>query len=132
MPVFLSENGFTSHKKTIHEDAMFKCEEERYEFDLNIESNLSVIQLLEPIAKKLHLMPLEDRASFKLLPGLGGYSTVIYKRVIKKVYDNDRGAEVIEALHQNPSVAVPIVLKRLKQKDEEWKRSQVAFIFTPL
>jgi paired amphipathic helix protein Sin3a len=45
--------------------------------------------------------------------------------VIKKVYDNERGLEVIEALHNNPAIAVPIVLKRLKQKDEEWKRSQV-------
>ncbi|KAJ3372348.1 Transcriptional regulatory protein sin3 [Kappamyces sp. JEL0680] len=124
LPVFLSENGFTAHKKTPNEEAMFKCEEERYEFDLNIEANLSVINLLEPIAKKIQLMPAEERANFKILPGLGGFSTTIYKRVIKKIYDNDKGLEVIEALHHNPAVAVPIVLKRLKQKDEEWKRSQ--------
>ncbi len=124
LPVFLSENGFTAHKKTPNEDAMFKCEEERYEFDLNIESNLSVINLLEPIAKKIQMMAPEEKANFKILPGLGGFSTAIYKRVIKKVYDSDRGLEVIDALHHNPAVAVPIVLKRLKQKDEEWKRSQ--------
>jgi paired amphipathic helix protein Sin3a len=47
--------------------------------------------------------------------------------VIKKIYDNERGLEVIEALHNNPAIAVPVVLKRLKQKDEEWKRSQVCF-----
>jgi paired amphipathic helix protein Sin3a len=72
LPVFLSENGFLAHKKTPHEEAMFKCEEERYEFDLNIEANLSVINILEPIAKKIQLMPIEERANFKLLPGLGG------------------------------------------------------------
>ena len=72
LPVFLSENGFLATKKTPHEEAMFKCEEERYEFDLNIEANLSVIHLLEPIAKKIQLMPAEERANFKLLPGLGG------------------------------------------------------------
>lgn len=55
---------------------------------------------------------------------LVGFSTTIYKRVIKKIYDNDKGLEVIEALHHNPALAVPIVLKRLKQKDEEWKRAQ--------
>ena len=87
-------------------------------------------------------MPAEERANFKLSPGLGGmgflhavtliwrldiflgFSTTIYQRIIKKVYDIEKGSEVIEALHQNPAVAVPIVLKRLKQKDEEWKRSQ--------
>jgi paired amphipathic helix protein Sin3a len=123
-PVFISESGFVSHKKTPHEEAMYKCEEERYEFDLNIEANLSVISFLEPIAKKIMLMPVEERSTFKLPPGLGGYSTTIYKRVIKKIYDNERGLEVIDALHHNPAIAVPIVLKRLKQKDEEWKRSQ--------
>jgi paired amphipathic helix protein Sin3a len=71
-PVFVSESGFISHKKTPHEEAMYKCEEERYEFDLNIEANLSVINLLEPIAKKIVLMDSEERATFKLPPGLGG------------------------------------------------------------
>ena len=51
---------------------MYRCEEERYEFDLNIESNLSVISLLEPIARKIELMPTEEKAQFKLPPGLGG------------------------------------------------------------
>ena len=123
-PVYVSETGFVAHKKTIYEEAMYKCEEERYEFDLNIEANLSVIALLEPISKKIQMMSPEERADFKLSPGLGGNSVAIYTRIIKKVYDNERGLEVIDALYQNPAVAVPVVLKRLKQKDEEWKRSQ--------
>jgi paired amphipathic helix protein Sin3a len=104
---------------------MFKCEEERYEFDLNIEANLHVISILQPIAAKISNMPPEERSKFKLEPGLGGHSVAIYQRMIKKIYDNERGLEVIDALHQSPSIAVPVVLKRLKQKDEEWKRSQV-------
>ncbi|KAH6578977.1 hypothetical protein BASA61_010573 [Batrachochytrium salamandrivorans] len=123
-PVYVSETGFVAHKKTPYEEAMYKCEEERYEFDLNIESNLRVIALLEPISKRLMELPVEERPKFKIPHGLGGYSTAIYQRAIKKVYDKDRGAEVIDALHRNPYVAVPVILKRLKQKDEEWKRSQ--------
>ncbi|KAL2918180.1 hypothetical protein HK105_202107 [Polyrhizophydium stewartii] len=126
-PVYVSETGFVTHKKTQYEEAMYKSEEERYEFDLNIEANLHVIALLEPIAKRIQEMTPEERSGFKLPPGLGGtlgYSVALYQRVIKKIYDKERGAEVIEALHQNPGIAVPVVLKRLKQKDEEWKRSQ--------
>ncbi|KAI8904077.1 SIN3-like protein B, transcription regulator [Gorgonomyces haynaldii] len=123
-PVYVSETGFVAHKKTMYEEAMYKSEEERYEFDLNIEANLHVISLLEPIAKKLQQMSPEERKDFKLEPGLGGTSVAIYTTVIKKIYDNQRGLEVIEALYNNPAVAVPVVLKRLKQKDEEWKRSQ--------
>ena len=35
-----------------------------------------------------------------------------------------KGLEVIDALHDNPAAAIPVVLQRLKQKDEEWKRAQ--------
>lgn len=104
---------------------MHKCEEERYDFDLNIEANLHTIGLLEPIARQISTMDADEKARFKLPPGLGGTSKTIYQRAIKKIYDKDRGQEIIDALHHSPAVAVPVVLKRLKQKDEEWKRAQV-------
>ncbi|KAI8825138.1 uncharacterized protein EV422DRAFT_517588 [Fimicolochytrium jonesii] len=124
-PVYVSETGFVSHKKTQFEEALHKCEEERYEFDMNIQSNLHVIGLLEPIAKKIQAMGIDERNRLKYSNGLPvGSSKTIYQRVIKKIYDKERGAEILEALHYNPAVAVPVVLKRLKQKDEEWKRAQ--------
>ncbi|KAF8982848.1 Transcriptional regulatory protein sin3 [Entomortierella lignicola] len=116
--------GFMPHKKNQFEEVLHRCEEERYEFDMNIEANLHTIALLEPIDKQIQKMSLDERARFKLPEGLGGSSKTIYKRIIKKIYDSERGAEVIDALHNNPAMAVPVVLKRLKQKDEEWKKSQ--------
>ncbi|KAF9433156.1 Transcriptional regulatory protein sin3 [Entomortierella beljakovae] len=116
--------GFMPHKKNQFEEVLHRCEEERYEFDMNIEANLHTISLLEPIVKQIQNMSIDERARFKLPEGLGGSSKTIYKRIIKKIYDGERGAEVIYALHNNPAMAVPVVLKRLKQKDEEWKKSQ--------
>ncbi|KAJ3014687.1 Transcriptional regulatory protein sin3 [Thoreauomyces humboldtii] len=121
--LYVSETGFVSHKKTQFEEALHKCEEERYEFDMNIESNLHTIALLEPIARKIQGMNAEEKSRLKYPNGLGA-SKAIYQRVIKKIYDKERGAEIIDALHYSPAVAIPVVLKRLKQKDEEWKRSQ--------
>ena len=43
--------GFLSSKKNQYEDALFKCEDERFEMDLILEYNLSTIAVLEPIAK---------------------------------------------------------------------------------
>jgi paired amphipathic helix protein Sin3a len=123
-PTWASEEGFTAHRKNQHEEALHKCEEERYEYDLNIEANLRTIQLLEPIAQRITTMSPEEKSTFKLSPGLGGSSLAIYQRVIKKIYDREKGLEVIEALHDNPAAAIPVVLQRLKQKDEEWKRAQ--------
>lgn len=126
-PTWASEDGgFVAHKKNVYEDSMYRCEEERYEFDLNIEANKITIQRLEPIAKRIAAMTPEEARAFKLPDGLGdGMSKLVYKRVIKKIYDKERGQEVIESLHEHPAVALPIVLKRMKQKDEEWRRNQV-------
>ncbi|KAJ3385626.1 Transcriptional regulatory protein sin3 [Entophlyctis sp. JEL0112] len=123
-PEYVSETGFVAHKKTIYEEALHKCEEERYEFDINIEANLHTIALLEPIYRRIQAMTPEEKSKLKLPVGLGGTSKTLYQKVIKKIYDTDKGLEVIDALHNNPAIAVPVVLKRLKQKDEEWKRCQ--------
>ncbi|GAC71740.1 gluconate kinase [Moesziomyces antarcticus T-34] len=124
-PTWASEGeGFNPHKKNPYEDALYRSEEERHEYDYHIEANLRTIALLEPIAARISTMDNEEKAAFRLKPGLGGQSKSIYQRVIKKVYGREQGLEVISALHDTPCVSVPIVLHRLKQKDEEWKRAQ--------
>ncbi|TPX40757.1 hypothetical protein SeMB42_g05890 [Synchytrium endobioticum] len=125
-PVYMSESGeIGHHKKTVYEEAIFNVESERYEFDINIEANIHTISILEHLAAQIQMMSAEDKAKLKLPPGLvPGGSKSIYQRIVKKVYEKERGLEVIEALHHNPAVAVPVVLRRLKQKDEEWKRAQ--------
>ena len=124
-PVWASEDsGFIAHRKNQYEETLFRIEEERHEYDYYIESNLRTIQTLETIANKIANMSEEEKQVFKLPPGLGGTSLTIYKKVIRKVYDKERGFEVIDALHEYPVIAVPVVLRRLKQKDEEWRRAQ--------
>lgn len=124
-PTWLSEeSGFTTGKKNSYEDALHKSEEERHEYDFNIEALLRTIAILEPIKARIDAMDPEKRATFQLDANLGGQSRGIYQRVIKKVYDKAVGAEVIRALQESPSVAVRVVLDRLKQKEEEWKRAQ--------
>lgn len=115
---------FVSHRKNQFEDNLHKSEEERHEYDYHIEANLRTIALLEPLNNKIQTMEPEERANFNLKAGLGGQSKSIYQRIIKKVYGKELGPDVIRALHDNPVVALPIVLERLKAKDEEWKRAQ--------
>lgn len=124
-PVWASEDsGFIAHRKNQYEETLFKIEEERHEYDYYIESNLRTIQTLETIANRIVNMTDEEKKAFKLPPGLGHTSLTIYKKVIRKIYDKERGFEIIDALHEHPAIAVPVVLKRLKQKDEEWRRAQ--------
>ena len=124
-PIFLSEDGgFQAQKKNPFEDAMHRCEDERYDFDYYITNNLLAIALLESINAKINKMSNEEKSKFKLPPDLGSKSPSIYQKIVKKIYDKERGEEVILALQNSPAIAVPIVLKRLKQKNEEWKKTK--------
>lgn len=125
-PIWAAEDAapFMTHKKNQYEEALHKSEEERHEYDYHIEANLRTIALLEPLNSKIQTMDPEERAHFNLKTGIGGQSKSIYQRIIKKVYGKEVGPEVIKALHDNPVATLPIVLERLKNKDEEWKKAQ--------
>jgi len=123
-PTFTSEDStFVGSKKNQWEEALFKCEDERYELDLLIDHNLATIAVFEPLVRRLEAMSVEERAAMALGPTLGGTSEVIYRKALRKVY-GDKSEEIVGSLRRSPSVALPVVLARLKQKDEEWRRLQ--------
>lgn len=124
-PTWASEDsGFVAHRKNAFEEGLHRIEEERHDYDFYIEANQKCIQLLEPIAQQMLTLPAQDRANFRMPTGLGGHSQSIYKRVLKKVYGPDHGPQAVNDMFSNPFSVVPVVLARLKQKDEEWRFSQ--------
>ena len=124
-PSFASEDaGFMAHKKNIYEEALHRSEEERHEYDFHIEAIVKTIGLLEPINNKISQLNPEDRGQFKLKPNFGGAGKSIHHRVIRKIYGREVGEEVIRAMQDSPAISIPVVLARLKQKEEEWKRAQ--------
>lgn len=124
-PTWASEDsGFVAHRKNAFEEGLHRIEEERHDYDFNIEANLKCIQLLEPIAQQMLNLSSQERELFQMPPGLGGPSTSIYKRVLKKIYGAEKGAEVVNDMFLDPFAVVPVVLARLKQKDEEWRFTQ--------
>ncbi|KAJ5887268.1 hypothetical protein N7504_011315 [Penicillium tannophilum] len=124
-PTWASEDsGFVAHRKNQYEDALHRIEEDRHDYDHHIEACTRTIQLIEPICQQFLHMSESERANFKLPPGLGGQSEAIYQRVIKKVYDRQRGEKIIRDMFERPCQVLPIVLYRLKQKLEEWKACQ--------
>jgi paired amphipathic helix protein Sin3a len=124
-PTWASEDsGFVAHRKNTFEEGLHRIEEERHDYDFNIEACNRTIQQLEPIANQLLTMKPEDRNGFTLPPGLGGQSETIYKRVIMKIYGRDQGKTVIKELFAMPWSVVPVLLHRLKTKLEDWKAAQ--------
>jgi paired amphipathic helix protein Sin3a len=121
------ESGFQAHRKNSYEELLHRIEEERHDYDFNIESLQRVIQLLEPIAQRLAVMSQEEMETFTLQPGLGGQSIAIPNRVIKKIYGREVGNDIMKNLYANPSGVIPVVLKRLRERDLTWQTSRRAW-----
>ncbi|XP_016957323.1 paired amphipathic helix protein Sin3a isoform X1 [Drosophila biarmipes] len=130
-PTWASEDStFVTSRKTQFEETIYRnihrTEDERFELDLVIEVNSATIRVLENVQKKMSRMSTEELAKFHLDDHLGGTSQTIHQRAIHRIY-GDKSGEIIQGMKKNPSVAVPIVLKRLKVKEEEWREAQKTF-----
>lgn len=125
-PSWSEDSTFVSSRKTQFEEYIYRCEDERFELDIVIESNLLTIRVLEAVRGKIEKMSFDERNRYKLDDALGGTSCVIHQRAIRRIY-GDKAPEIIEGLKKNPVIAVPLVLRRLKAKDEEWREAQKQF-----
>lgn len=93
-----------------------------------IETNSATIRVLEGVQKKMNRMSPEELQRYHLDDYLGGTSQTIHQRAIHRIY-GDKAADIIQGMKKSPSVAVPVVLKRLKVKEEEWREAQKVLKF---
>jgi len=128
LPIGSEESSsFKAKRKNQYEEALFRSEDDRYDIDMIIDSNSSCIRILEPIAEEIAtLKAMEERDGtsprFSMQLERSNLST-IHLNVISRIY-GDHGAEILELLRRNPAGAIPIILKRLKQKDLEWRKAR--------
>jgi len=125
-PSWSEDSQFVSSRKTQYEEHIYRTEDERFEFDVVLETNRDTIKVLECVQKKMARMPPEEAARYRLDDCLGGTSPTIHQRAIRRIY-GDKSPDIIDGLKRNPVVAVPLVLKRLKAKDAEWREVQKQF-----
>ena len=125
-PCWSEDTAFLTSKKNQYEELLFRTEDERFELDVILETNISAIRVLENIQKKIAKMTPEERNKYRLDNCLGGTSEFLHIKAIKRIY-GDKSKEFIEGIKRNPAVAVPLVLKRLKAKDEEWREAKKSF-----
>jgi paired amphipathic helix protein Sin3a len=139
LPVGSEESYTFRHmRRNTHEEMLFRVEDERFEIDMAIDSNAATLQRLEPIAEEIALLAQEDviPADLGIKPpidgaGIGGkrYQYIFDKKIlgvhhrnsITRIY-GDLGQEMLDLLVRNPTVAVPLVVQRLRQKDQEWRQ----------
>jgi paired amphipathic helix protein Sin3a len=122
-PSWSEDSTFISSKKNQYEELIFRIEDERFELDLVLETNMSTIRVLENVMARIGHMTSDELGKFKLTSMLGGTSECIHVRAIQRIY-GDKAKEFIEGIKTNPAVAVPLVLKRLRAKEDEWREAK--------
>ncbi|XP_031639948.1 paired amphipathic helix protein Sin3a [Contarinia nasturtii] len=125
-PTWAEDSTFVTSRKTQYEEIIYRCEDERFELDVVIETNAATIRVLEGVQKKISRMSQDELLKFKLDDCLGGNSPTIHQRALRRVY-GDKAPDIIQGLKKTPQIAVQVVLRRLKAKDEEWREAQKSF-----
>ncbi|XP_018902629.1 paired amphipathic helix protein Sin3a [Bemisia tabaci] len=125
-PTWSEDSTFVTSRKTQYEEYIYRCEDERFELDVVIETNAATIRVLEGVQKKLNRLSPDEVSKFRLDDCLGGTSATIHQRALRRLY-GDKASDIIDGIKKNPSVCVPVALRRLKAKEEEWREAQKGF-----
>ncbi|TMW65986.1 hypothetical protein Poli38472_003751 [Pythium oligandrum] len=125
VPTGSEDFSFKNMRKNQYEEALFKCEDERFEIDMVIDANASTISVLEPLAREIEVLKEKDGSDDKLWNYVVDKGTfrVTHLNAISRIY-GEAGAQILELLRKYPAGAIPVILKRLKQKDEEWRKAR--------
>ncbi|WOL03842.1 paired amphipathic helix protein Sin3-like 4 isoform X2 [Canna indica] len=113
--------SFKHMRKNQYEESLFRCEDDRFELDMLLESvNVTtkrveeLLEMMQDPVKSDNPIHIED------------HLTSLNLRCIERLY-GDHGLDVMDVLRKNASLALPVILTRLKQKQEEWSRCRSDF-----
>ena len=139
-----SEESYTFRhmRKNQYEEALFRCEDERFEIDMVIDSNESALRVLEPLVNEINVLSAQEFMTPNLPhgeyptaknTGAGGgrFQFKFDKRTLATSHVNaitriygDHGQEILHLIEKNPTKAVPTIYARLKQKGSEFRAAR--------
>ncbi|URD83876.1 Paired amphipathic helix protein [Musa troglodytarum] len=110
--------SFKHMRKNQYEESLFRCEDDRFELDMLLESVNATTKLVEDLLEMMQ-DPVKSENPFRVEDHLTC-------SCIERLY-GDHGLDVMDVLRRNASLALPVILTRLKQKQEEWLRCRSDF-----
>ncbi|XP_009415815.2 paired amphipathic helix protein Sin3-like 4 isoform X1 [Musa acuminata AAA Group] len=113
--------SFKHMRKNQYEESLFRCEDDRFELDMLLESVNVTTKRVEELLEMT-----QDPVKSENLIHIGDHLSSLNLRCIERLY-GDHGLDVMDVLHKNAGLALPVILTRLKQKQEEWSRCRSDF-----
>ncbi|KAL1807218.1 hypothetical protein ACET3Z_030286 [Daucus carota] len=108
--------SFKHMRKNQYEESLFRCEDDKFELDMLLESVKATTRSLENLLEKINDNTINESSIH-----IEDHLTALNLRCIERVY-GDHGLDVMDILRNNPPLALDVILHRLKQKEEEWTR----------
>jgi paired amphipathic helix protein Sin3a len=109
-------------RKNQYEESLFRCEDDRFELDMLLESVSAAIKRVESLLEKIN----NNTISIETPICIREHLSELNLRCIERLY-GDYGLDVMDFLKKNSHIALPVILTRLKQKQEEWARCRADF-----
>ncbi|KAG7981890.1 hypothetical protein I3843_04G021300 [Carya illinoinensis] len=107
--------SFKHMRRNQYEESLFRCEDDRFELDMLLESVSSAAKRVEELLNRVNENDINLETPFRI----EDHFTALNLRCIERLY-GDHGLDVVDILRKNPTVALPVILTRLKQKQGEW------------
>ncbi|MQL70783.1 hypothetical protein Taro_003146 [Colocasia esculenta] len=114
--------SFKHMRKNQYEESLFRCEDDRFELDMLLESVNTTTKRVEELLKIMQDSETKPESQIHIEDQF----TALNMRCIERLY-GDHGLDVMVVLRKNPSIALPVILSRLKQKQEEWSKCRADF-----
>ncbi|XP_024973275.1 paired amphipathic helix protein Sin3-like 2 [Cynara cardunculus var. scolymus] len=114
--------SFKHMRRNQYEESLFRCEDDRFELDMLLESVSSTAKRAEELLNSINDRSIGSEAPIRIEE----HFTALNLRCIERLY-GDHGLDVMDTLRKNPTVALPVILIRLKQKLEEWTKCRSDF-----
>ncbi|KAK8566032.1 hypothetical protein V6N12_059575 [Hibiscus sabdariffa] len=114
--------SFKHMRRNQYEESLFRCEDDRFELDMLLESVSSTAKRVEDLLNNIN----DNKINMDSPVRIEDHFTVLHLRCIERLY-GDHGLDVMEVLRKNPALALPVILTRLKQKQEEWTECRLDF-----
>ncbi|KAK4715701.1 hypothetical protein R3W88_014039 [Solanum pinnatisectum] len=114
--------SFKHMRKNQYEESLFRCEDDRFELDMLLESVNATTRRVEELLNKINDNTISSDSHIRIEE----HFTALNLRCIERLY-GDHGLDVMDVLRKNAPLALPVILTRLKQKQEEWARCRSDF-----
>ncbi|CAN8244921.1 unnamed protein product [Cochlearia groenlandica] len=114
--------SFKHMRKNQYEESLFRCEDDRFELDMLLESVNAAIECVETLLENIN----KNTISIESPNFIKEHLSVLNLRCIERLY-GDYGLDFMELLKKNAHIALPVILTRLRQKQEEWAKCRSDF-----